>query len=124
MKKVLLTILAIMATLVMTAVAADIDGKWVAETQGPKGPGMQTLTLKAEGSTLTGTLNAGFGGDTAISEGTINGNMVSFKVVREFNGNKVEQSFSGTMSAGELKLTRAANPNGKGGPQELTFKKQ
>jgi len=47
-----------------------------------------------------------------------------FKVVREFQGNKVEQSFKGTLAAGELKITREANPNGKGGPQEMTFKKQ
>ena len=124
MKKILFAAMAMAVALVMTAVAADIDGTWVAETQGPKGPGKQTLTLKAEGAKLTGTLDAGFGGATAISEGTVNGNAVAFKVVREFNGNKIEQSFSGTMAAGELKVTRAANPNGKGGPQELTFKKQ
>jgi hypothetical protein len=124
MKKIIAAALAAAAMLVMTAVAADIDGTWVAVTQGPKGEQKQTLTLKADGAKLSGTMEGGFGGATPIAEGMMTGNEVSFKVVREFNGNKVENMWKGTMAAGELKLTRAAAPGGKGGPQELTFKKQ
>jgi hypothetical protein len=123
MKKVFVSMVGLALT-GMLALAADVDGKWVAEAQGQKGPQTQTLTLKAEGDKLTGTLDAGRGGPAEISEGMLHGNDVMFKVVREFNGNKIEQSFKGTLSAGELKLTREAAPGGKGGPQELTFKKQ
>jgi hypothetical protein len=124
MKKVLFAVMAAMVLLVMTAVAAEVDGKWVAEVQGQKGPQTQTLTLKAEGTKLTGTLDAGRGGPADISEGMVTGNEVMFKVVREFNGNKVEQSFKGMLAGGELKVTREAAAGGKGGPQEMTFKKQ
>ena len=124
MKKILMMMAAVFAVVTMVAVAADIDGKWVAEVQGQKGPQTQTLTLKAAGDKLTGTLDAGRGGPAEISEGMMHGTDVMFKVVREFNGMKVEQNFKGTMAAGELKITREAAAGGKGGPQEMTFKKQ
>ena len=124
MKKIVMMVLALVAMTTMVAVAADIDGKWVAEVQGQKGPQTQTLTLKADGMKLTGSLDGGRGGATDISEGMIHGNDVMFKVVREFNGMKIEQNFKGTLAGGELKVTREAAPGGKGGPQDMTFKKQ
>jgi hypothetical protein len=68
----------------------------------------------------------GRGGPVEISEGMIHGADVMFKVVREFNGNKFEQNYKGTLSGDELKLTREAAAGGKGGgkgPQEMTFKR-
>ena len=119
---------AILASLALSWVvlAADIDGKWTAETQGKNGPQTQTLTLKAAGDKLTGTMDGGFGGATEISEGMLHGSDVMIKVVREFNGNKFEQNFKGTLSGSELKLTveAPAGGKGKGGPREITFKKQ
>ena len=108
----------------LAAFGAGVDGKWTAEVQGGKGPQTQTLTLKADGMKLTGTMEGGQGGPVEISEGMIHGDDVMFKVVREFNGNKFEQSYKGTLSGDELKLTREAAAGGKGrGPQDLTFKR-
>lgn len=104
----------------LAAFAADIDGKWTAETQGKSGA--QTLTLKAEGSKLTGQMEGGRGGAVAISDGTVNGNNISFKVVREFNGYTVEQTFKGALAGSELKLS--SGPLKRGGARELVFKKQ
>lgn len=120
------------AMLAMTAVAllgADIDGKWTRQNEGKNGPVTQTLTLKSAGTKLTGTFDAGGGrgGPTEISDGTVNGANVSFKVVREFNGKSNETTYKGTVSATELKLTaEGGGGGGKGGgkgPQELVFKK-
>jgi hypothetical protein len=88
------------------ALAADIDGKWTAEVEGRRGTVTQTLTLTADGNTLTGSLEGGRGGAVDISDGKIDGNKVSFKVVREFNGNQFAQQYKGTLSdAGDLNLT-------------------
>lgn len=103
----------------LVALGADIDGKWTATTEGKNGPQTQTLTLKADGETLTGSLEGGRGGAVEISDGKISGNDVSFKVVREFNGNKFEQNYKGTLSGSELKLTVSG---GRGNPREMTFK--
>ena len=102
--------------------AADVDGKWTAEVAGRGGnTTTQTLTLKAAGDKLTGSLDGGRGGPVDISEGTIMGNAVAFKVVREFNGNKREQTYKGTLAGDELKLSM---DNGRGrGPQDITFKR-
>lgn len=125
MKKVFATVSALLALTVMVALGADIDGKWSRETQGKNGPQTQTLTLKAEGNKLTGSMEqggGGKGGPATISDGTINGANVEFKVVRDFGGNSITQTFKGTVSATELKLT--IEGAGKGGPQEAVFKKQ
>lgn len=129
MKKYFAIASAILATTSVVLLGADIDGKWTRENEGRQGKVTQTLTLKSAGSKLTGTLDAGGGkaGPAEISDGTINGSDVAFKVVRDFGGNSVTQSYKGTVSATELKLTVEGGGGGKGGgkgPQELVFKKQ
>jgi hypothetical protein len=106
----------------MLAFAADVDGKWTAEVAGRGGnTTTQTLTVKAAGDKLTGSMDGGRGGAVEISDGTIMGTAVAFKVVREFNGNKFEQTYKGTLAGDELKLSM---DNGRGrGPQEITFKR-
>jgi hypothetical protein len=102
------------------ALAADINGKWTAEVQGRNGTITQTLVLNASGNNLTGTLEGARGGAADISDGTIDGNKVSFKVVREFNGKQFTQQYKGTLSdSGELDLSVSmgggARPGGGGG---------
>lgn len=77
-----------------------------------------------------------------ISDGTIDGNNVSFKVIREFNGNQFAQQYKGTLTdAGELDLTVSmgggqgrrgggggggggkGQRGGRGGGRNLVFKK-
>ena len=120
MKKQIFLLLGLMALTYGLASAADIDGKWTAEVQGRGGTMTQTLTLKADGDKLTGSLNGGRGGPVAISDGMIDGANVSFNVVREFNGNSITQQYKGTLSSGELKLTVSG---GRGGPTDVVFKK-
>ncbi|HEY6342371.1 MAG TPA: hypothetical protein VIY49_12830 [Bryobacteraceae bacterium] len=112
-------LVALLVIACLAALAADIDGKWTAEVQGGKGPQTQTLNLKAQGDKLTGTIEGGRGGPVEISEGMIHGNDVMFKVVREFNGNKVEQNYKGTFSGDDLKMT----VEGGRGPQDMAFKR-
>ncbi|HEX4593615.1 MAG TPA: hypothetical protein VH157_05050 [Bryobacteraceae bacterium] len=105
--------------LAVVALAADATGKWNFETQGRNGPMTQTLSLKQSGSDLTGTLAGGRGGEVQISDGKVDGNNVSFNVVREFQGNKVTIKYNGVMSGDELKLTIETGR----GPQEVTAKR-
>src|SRR5262249_2831578 len=130
MKKVMMAASALLALGSMLMFAADIDGKWTRESQGKNGPQTQTLTLKSAGAKLTGTMEGGAGkagGPVEITDGSVNRNGVSFKVVREVGGNSVTQSYKGTVSATELKLMmETEGGGGKGGgkgPQELVFKK-
>lgn len=128
MKKRILAGGAAATLLSLALLAADIDGKWVLETQGQNGKATQTLTLKAEGGKLTGTMdNQGtvVDGKVNIADGTIEGSKVTFTVVRDMNGAQITRKFSGTMAGAELKLTAETVGGGPGGgAQELVFKRQ
>lgn len=88
------------------AFAAGIDGKWTADFTGPDGQvRTTTFNFKAEGDKLTGTVS-GRGGDTAISDGKINGDEISFNVVRETPNGTFKMAYKGKISGDEIKLTR------------------
>ncbi len=118
--KQLLLSLFLLLTFLTVAWAADVDGKWTAQVPGRQGNMQETtMTLKAEGDKLTGTIS-GRQGDTPISDGTIKGSDVSFKVVREFNGNKITQTFAGKLAGDEIKFTRTME-GGQGGGTPVEF---
>lgn len=107
--------------------AADVTGKWTAEMPGRGGQTQQmTINLKADGNTLTGTVG-GPRGDTDISDGKIDGDTITFSVVREFNGNSMKMNYTGKVSGDtiQFKVEREggqARP-GRGGPREFTAKR-
>ena len=106
------TLLAIAA---VVALAAGVDGKWTGE--GGRG-GTQTLTLKADGAKLTGTMSTQMG-ELPISDGKVDGDKVSFTLNIEFNGNSISQKFNGALAGDELKMT----VEGGRGTRNVTFKR-
>jgi len=90
-------------TLAFTASAADkksdVTGTWKSSFTNQQNGQVResTFKLKAEGEKLTGTVS-GRNNDTAIEEGKITGDEVSFQVTREFNGNKMVIKYSGKLS--------------------------
>ena len=110
---------------------ADVSGKWSWTQQGGRGGGQggnapanatprkSTLTLKADGEKLTGTLSQpafgrrGQGGDapatppapveTAISNGKVKGAEISFEVTRDRGGNSVTTKYSGKLDGDAIK---------------------
>jgi len=112
MTKKLLFVVTILLVASFALMAADVSGKWTFEQPGRGGnPGRPvTITLKADGAKLTGSVpGMGRGGDnppppTEITDGKVDGNNVSFTVKREFNGNTMVQKYEGTVSGDEMKL--------------------
>src|SRR6266496_3659752 len=89
----------------VAAFAADVSGKWTGEIPGRGGQTRPVaLTLKADGGTLTGTMGGGQM-EAPISDGKVDGDNVSFKVVREINGNSMTMTYKGMVSGDDLKLT-------------------
>ena len=101
---------------------SPVDGKWTAEIQGGRGPQALTLTLKAEGSKLTGSTEGARGGEVPIEEGTISGNTLKFRQKQMGRGGEVVMNYTGTLSGDEIKFTRQAE-GGQGMPQEFTAKR-
>jgi len=112
----------LLGLLTLTALAADISGKWTAQVPGRNGQTReQTFNLKADGNTLTGTVS-GRMGDTPIAEGKIDGDSISFTQTMEFNGNSVKLVYKGTVSGDEIKFSRTRD-GGEGQAQEFTAKR-
>jgi hypothetical protein len=88
------------------ALAADVTGKWVAQQPGRDGtPREVTYNLKADGDALTGDMAGAQGAATAITNGKIKGEDISFTVKREMNGNTMVMSYKGKVSGDEIKFS-------------------
>ena len=119
MKTLLLS--ALLGLFACAAFAADVTGKWTAEVPG-RGGNMQTNTFvfKADGAKLTGTLSGGRGGDVELTDGKIDGDNISFVVVRTFGDNTIKQTYKGAVSGDTIKFTRTME-GGQGGGQPVEF---
>ncbi|HTT64370.1 MAG TPA: hypothetical protein VMG35_21110 [Bryobacteraceae bacterium] len=112
----------LLGLLALTALAADITGKWTAEVPGRGGQTRETtFTFKVDGNVLTGTVS-GFRGEMPISDGKIEGDQISFTQTLEFNGNSIKLVYKGTVSGDEIKFTRTRE-GGEGRTQEFTAKR-
>jgi len=128
----------ILLVVAFVAFAADVTGKWTYEQPGRNGGQGRpvTITLKADGNKLTGSVPAMMGGrrgggggapdagaapppEQAISNGKIDGNNISFEVTREFNGNSMTTKYEGTLNGDELKL-KITQPGFNGGDPRVT----
>ena len=105
----------IMGVLLLTvfAFAADIDGKWAGTITGMDMP--IEFTFKAEGKTLTG-FHIVSGTQTAIKDGKIDGNNLSFSVALDIG--KFEHK--GVISGDQIKMTY---DDGSGQTGEIIVKK-
>jgi hypothetical protein len=114
--KILLIGAAALLVLLASAWAADVTGKWVAEVQGMQGPSETTFVFKVDGTTLTGTVTTSRG-ESTISEGKVNGDEISFVVVRQRqDGSEMKMLWKGKVSGDEIKFTREFPGGMMGGP--------
>ena len=117
MTKKLLFVMTILLVASFALMAADVSGKWTFEQPGRGGnPGRPvTITLKADGAKLTGSVpGMGRGGDnppppTEITDGKVDGNNVSFTVKRETPNGSMVIKYEGTVSGDEMKLKITRN---------------
>lgn len=105
--------------------AADPTGTWAASMPGRGGQTMtMTFKLKADGDKLSGTV-AGMRGETQITDGKVDGDNVSFSVVRSYNGNEMKQNYKGTIEGDTIHFSVVREGgNGQGGERKFDAKKQ
>src|SRR5262245_60242984 len=92
----------LLMTLAVTATAQDkkpdLNGSWKSSFTNQNGQVRETtFKLKVEGEKVTGTVS-GRNNDTAIEDGKVKGDEVSFQVTREIQGNKVVTKYTGKVS--------------------------
>jgi hypothetical protein len=122
--------LAFMALLVGTFVFSTlviaqsaVDGTWAGEIQGGRGPQQVTLTLKAAGDKVSGSLSGGRGGPVDIQEGTLSGSTLKFKTKQMGRGGEIVFNWTGTVKGDEIAFSRMAE-GGQGQEQKFSLKKQ
>jgi hypothetical protein len=105
--------LVVMLALAATVWAANVAGKWTAQAQGSD----ITLIFKVDGTTLTGTLeNSQMPGAIDIKDGKIDGDDISFNVVRKINDADMKIVWKGKVAGDEIKFKRETAGGGMGGP--------
>lgn len=110
------------------ALAADFNGKWTAEVPSRQGGTMtNTFNFKVDGAKLTGSMSTQMG-DVDITNGKVDGDNISFDVVRTFGDNSITLSYAGKADGDSIKFTRTFKGDMPGGgqappPQEFTAKK-
>lgn len=127
MTKKLLFVVTILLVVAFGAMAADVSGKWTYEQPGRGGgnPVTVTITLKDSGGTLTGTVSQpgrdGNAMETPISDGKVDGNNVSFKVVRSMGGNEFTIPYTGVVNGDTMDLSVTRPGRNGGDPTTAKF---
>lgn len=81
-----------------TRAAAPLDGQWDFAMSSPMGTVEAVVTLKADGTTLTGEFDLGGGRVWSIDDGAINGDRITFQIDRDRpSGGAMTYGMSGTL---------------------------
>jgi len=102
----------------VSASAADPTGKWTWTQETRNGQTRESaLTLELKEGQLTGSIS-GRGGETPISDASFVDDVVAFVLVREFNGNRIEQKYSGKLDGNTI--TGTVERGGRDGQTRTT----
>jgi hypothetical protein len=102
-----------------TVLAADFNGKWTAEFDTQIGAQKYTYEFHVDGATVTGKAT-NERGETAITEGKIDGDNITFVEALSFNGMDIKIIYTGKINGDEIKFTRKV---GDFATEELTAKR-
>jgi len=134
MTKKLLFVTTILFVVALVAFAADVTGKWTYQQPGFNGgdPIPVTITLKADGATLTGSIPPMMGGRggggggtppaaTEITNGKVTGDKIYFEASRagRNGGAPTVTKYEGSFSGDEMKL-KITRPGRGGGDPTVT----
>jgi len=119
MKTMLLALMAILC-FSFVASAASVDGKWTADVPGRNGNQTNTFTFKTSGNTVEGTVGTQRG-DTPIADGKLDGDTLTFTVMRpgRGGGDPTKVTYTGKVKGDSIDFSVEAGR----GPQTFTAKK-
>jgi hypothetical protein len=121
LKKASLAGLAIAAILTLTVWAIDVSGTWEMSTPGRDGA-MRTsdITIAQDGNKIKVTMPGFRGGDPITGEGTLEGNAIEWKIVRQGPQGEMVMTYKGTVDGDTMKGTFTVMEN----EREWTAKKK
>jgi hypothetical protein len=113
-KKILFVVFAVILCM-LPVFAADISGKWTTTIKTPIGEMNYVFDLKVEGEKLTGKAVMSMGGESsesAISEGSVKGDDVSFVETLKVQGQELRCEYKGKISGNEIRGSRTPGSYG------------
>ena len=96
----------------------NVAGKWEMTNETPRGTQTSTFTFEQEGNILTGTV-ATPRGESPISSGSVEGNVVTITMVRGMGDRRMEMTYTGTLE-GDTITGSMSTPRGE---REFTMKR-
>ena len=96
----------------------NVAGKWEMTNETPRGTQTSTFTFEQEGNILTGTV-ATPRGESPISSGSVEGNVVTITIVRGMGDRSMELTYTGTLD-GDTITGSMSTPRGE---REFTMKR-
>ena len=102
----------------------DLNGSWKSSFTNQNSQVRETtFKLKVEGDKVTGSVS-GRNNDTAIEEGKIKGDEVSFQVTREVNGNKMTTKYTGKVKGDTITGKAESERNGQPQSRDWVAKRE
>lgn len=89
----------------LVAFGADVAGTWKATAEGPNGSMERTFIFKVDGQKLTGETKSSMLGNSALENGKVDGNNISFTITAKFQDNEMKISYKGKVDGKQIKLT-------------------
>ena len=114
-------LLCLMAVFAFTASAADISGNWKGTAETPNGMIERTFVFKVDGHKLTGETTSNTLGKSAIEDGKVDGDDVSFSLTVKMQGSEAKVSYKGKVEGDTIRFT--VEVQGFGQTLEMTAKR-
>ncbi len=122
LNRLVLTLATVLGMTAVSALAADIDGKWKGQLPGRDGNMREiSFDFKASGTTLTGSMQ-GFREEVPISDGKVENGSLQFKVAMNMGGTPMVMNYQGNLAGSELKMKMASENSPRS--VEFQLKKQ
>ncbi len=95
-----------LAGLACLAYAADVGGKWTASFDTQVGKQSYAYEFKVQGATLTGTAKGNLITDSALSDGKVDGNKISFIEKGMYMGMPLTFNYTGELVGDDIHFKR------------------
>lgn len=102
----LVALAALMGSPLLHAQAASVAGTWMATFETQVGEQQYTFEFVVKGTELTGTAKGNLMGETAISDGKIDGTTITFVENANYQGMPLRITYTGTVSGDEIAFSR------------------
>lgn len=92
------------ALFTLSLFAADVSGTWKGTVESPNGAVERTFVFRTEGSKLTGETSSQLLGKSAIQNGTVEGDTLTFHIVVSYEGNDFRLNYKGKVEGGQIRF--------------------